>query len=249
MSLDSPIFIAVSSCNANVDINFSRSQRLSYVSDAYVRLISDYGAVPLIIPSNIGIEHIDGVASICHGLLLLGGPDISSDLSCAVPGGTIDAFNKSDSKRDDFELALYKSFVSYNKPVLGICRGMQIINVAHGGTLVQNLDTSLNHYIESDGWINYHEIKIVTKTKVYELMNCDKYVTSSIHHQGIDKLGDKLKVAAYSEDGVIEMIESEDKNRFVIGIQGHPEKTRTNLPKYETIFSEFIKTAGKHNEQ
>lgn len=248
MQNNKTVFIAMPSCNNSVAINFSQSQNISYVAQDSVNLIANYGAIPLIVPSNIGLEHIKDIASFCDGLMLLGGPDISADFYGKKVKDTVVHGPVPDLARDTFELALYNAFYDLGKPVLGICRGMQLINVAHKGSLIQDLHTSLKHYIEPDGWINYHEINIVNGTKVRSLLQCDSYVTSSVHHQGIDRLGAGLQVSAYSEDGVPEIIESNDANRFVIGIQGHPEKTRTNLKKYEKIFSEFIKLSGENDE-
>jgi putative glutamine amidotransferase len=124
---------------------------------------------------------------------------------------------------------------------------MQLINVAEGGTLFEELaESSISHYIDPDGWINYHSISIVPNTLSSKLLGVNSYFVSSIHHQGVEKIGNNLKISAFAEDGVIEIIEHEDEARFIIGFQGHVEKIRKNQSAYDSIFKAFFERSKEN---
>jgi len=218
----------------------------------YINIISDYECIPLLIPQIDNNDLLSEVIDKLDGLLLIGGQDISPSFygqDCKVIYSSKNIGEpylrneilKPNQNRDQKEISLYKLAKSKQIPILGICRGMQLINVAEGGTLHQEIDMKkINHFVESDGWINYHSIEIVKESYIHKLLGCTDYFTSSVHHQAIDSLGDNLCISAIAQDGLIELIESKNESQFIIGIQGHPEQTRKNLNKYESIFKEFI---------
>ena len=205
----------------------------------YLNMIIDGGGIPLIIPFNNSINDIETILDKIDGLLLIGGEDISEN--CYKDN------NAAGNLRDIFEIEIYRCCKKQQKPILGICRGLQLINVAENGTL-RNIDEKaiLKHSNESDGWINYHEIDIVNNTKLKKIICSDKYFVSSVHHQQIEQLGDNLIISSKSSDGVIESIESNNKN-FIFGFQGHIEKCLTNLEKYNDVINEFIMEASNGN--
>jgi gamma-glutamyl-gamma-aminobutyrate hydrolase PuuD len=145
------------------------------------------------------------------------------------------AVGPTDTVRDRFELDLLRAFAEYDKPVLGICRGMQLINIAFGGTLHHDLNvggaTGLPHYIRErydehahdlrfrdDGWLQSIYAGVISPR------------VNSIHHQGVKKLGNGLSVEAWSEDGVIECIRN-DARAFLVGVQWHPEFHDERFPE------------------
>lgn len=206
------------------------------VNSDYINMIINNGGIPVIIPFTNEISKIKKFLGNIDGLLLIGGEDISN--SCYSDG------NQSVSKRDSFEIDIYKYFKKRKKPILGICRGLQLINVAEGGTL-SNIDidnSRIKHFIEKDGWINHHEILISKETILGKILNTDNYVVSSVHHQQIDKLGKNVVASSRSKDGVIESIEVEG-DTFIIGFQGHIEKCLDNFSKYNDVIKYFIKEA------
>ncbi len=143
-------------------------------------------------------------------------------------------------ERDYFEIQLYSISKSLGKSILGICRGMQIINISEGGTLCQNIDTYLEHSIRKDGWIPYHSIKIKKNTILHQLLDIEEYTVSSTHHQCIKKLGTNIVASAYSADGIVEAIELCSDKQKIIGFQGHIENMLTNYTEYNKIIKYIL---------
>jgi len=161
----------------------------------------------------------------CDALVLSGGVDVHPKFYGEGPGypGQPEEF---DEKRDEFEIAAFHAAEEKEIPILGICRGMQLINVIHKGTLVPSLAlTGLDH-IHIGGPDKTHPANIETGTLLHEITGRDQIQINSAHHQAIDKLGEGLRVNARSEEGVIEGIERVDKSgkTFLLGLQWHPER-------------------------
>ncbi len=204
------------------------------VNDDYLNMIYRCGGVPIIIPNTNTFDSLKPIVDKFDALLLIGGEDVSSN--CYLG-------EKSKNPRDNFEIEIYNYFKKNKKPILGICRGLQIINVAEGGTL-KNIDSSkIEHKIGMDGWINYHEIEIKNNTKLKKLISKTNYTISSVHHQAIDKLGKSLVVSATASDGVIEAIEYFDEI-FIVAFQGHIEKCLNNYGDYINVIKKFIEEAN-----
>lgn len=229
----------------------SKTKRVYMTNVDYVNIVNKFGVIPILVPSlKFSIKDIVRIMSDIDGVFLTGGRDISP----AVYGKkqTIKYSKKKLSnnknpisippniKRDKLEIAIYKNAILKNIPVLGVCRGMQLINVAEGGTLIQELQTNIKHYNKKNKSPNTHKINIKEKSLAHRLLKAIQYSASSIHHQGIDKVGKNIIVSAKSQDGIAEIIEYKNNTRFVIGIQGHPEITMLKLKRYDNIFREFI---------
>ena len=215
-------------------------------NQSYVNLISDLGGLPVLVTEN------PEVMECLDGLLIIGGQDIEPELYGAqqqviYQQGASKRYCRPldyapNKTRDNFEIALYQAAKAKKIPVLGICRGLQLINIAEGGTLCQELpeSSSVQHEPGPDGHSHGHFIKIDPKSKTYELMQTEHYVTSSLHHQGIEHLGKNLRAAAWAEDGLIEIIEWQDNSQWVMAVQGHIEQTRSNYPLYDRLVTAFI---------
>jgi len=148
-------------------------------------------------------------------LVLNGGSDVAPEQYGAEPLAATEAPNP---RRDDFELRLARGALDRGLPVLGVCRGMQLLNVARGGTLVQDLD---GHYAR-DSWDRpVHEIELEPDSRLAQAFAGDRTSVNSVHHQAIDRLGTGLRATARAADGVIEGIEDEDG--LAVGVQWHPE--------------------------
>lgn len=245
--------VAVSSSRQKIALNHSLGQDITYTNNSVINILSEIGCIGIIIPNGISDEDCDKIISISDGLVLTGGQDISSKLygqknninyrkDVSGIGVAYSRPNslKPDEQRDSIEKSLYDSAKKNKIPVLGICRGMQLINVAEGGTLKQELESdALDHGLGSDGWINYHEIKVVKNSKLYSIVKKESVFTSSIHHQCIDKLGDHLIASAYSTDGIVEAIEINSQDCFIVGIQGHIEQSIKNSSENIKIWNAF----------
>jgi putative glutamine amidotransferase len=182
----------------------------------YVDLLHEGGADVVILPPENEIAVLDRV----DGLALAGGADVDARLYGAEPHATADAPR---SSRDASELALYRRARELGMPVLGICRGMQVMVVAHGGTLVQNvpdLETATVHR-ERPGTFIDHRATFVDGTLTGTLLGSGPRVVNSSHHQSVDSPGD-LVVSGWADDGTVEACEDPSAD-FCVGVQWHPE--------------------------
>lgn len=159
----------------------------------------------------------------CDGYVLSGGNDIDP----YTYGQDNTASINISSKRDQIELEIIEHALKHNKPMLGICRGAQLINVACGGTLHQNALDFYDGFVPTDSILGkiFKRKKIVVKpgTHLHRMMNAPTLNVNSLHHQAIDKLGEGLIVSANDQYGMIQAIEYPEDDKFVIGLQWHPE--------------------------
>lgn len=257
-STSSSPLIAVVGGTVSATVNFSSQQTVCCVSDAILALIRDHGGIPLVLPDRISPADAANIARLCDGLLLPPGRDIDPaqyGAKCTVAYGGVEGVGvpgqrpqlmAPDGIRDAMEIALFKAMDRAGKPVLGICRGMQIINVARGGTLLQELPEGLGHFVESDGWIPYHSMTLDPTSQIACTIQTSEITVSSVHHQGVDQVGDGLVASGHANDGVVEAIE-DTSGAFVIGLQSHPEKTRQNFPQTEQLFAALVAAAAGHS--
>lgn len=165
----------------------------------------------------------------------MGGTDVNPTLYGEVRQSETDT---SDDARDELECALIQEFLDRDLPLLAICRGIQILNVQHGGTLVQHLDSTARHRVKTaDRGLPAHQVEIVPGTKLAAIAGESRsWDVNSRHHQAIGKLGGGLRVSARDpEDGMIEAVERPDK-RFVIGVQWHPENQSITDARQAKLF-------------
>jgi putative glutamine amidotransferase len=208
-----------------------RGKTLQYLEQSVAHWMMDCGAMVVMIPTvetQSVVRRLDlsvrDYAQTLDGLILQGGADIDpvtygEERSAAV--------GPTDQVRDRFEIDLLNAFVHECKPVLGICRGMQLINVARGGTLHHDLTTAgvttHSHYLREAYDEHAHDIRLRDEGWLQSLYGgLAKARVNSIHHQGVKELGQGLTVEAWSEDGVIECIRGE-QGAFLVGVQWHPE--------------------------
>jgi putative glutamine amidotransferase len=157
-----------------------------------------------------------------------------------------------DRIRDDYEIALLNAFMDEHKPVLGVCRGAQVINVAMGGTLWQDLGAQRPDGIKHDYFPTFgfdrdhlaHEVTLTSGSRLRQLMELDRIPVNSMHHQGIRTLAPTLVAAAVAPDGLIEAAEGPDREHFLMGVQWHPEVFEITDPHTRHVFHEFVREAG-----
>ena len=219
---------------------YSNSIKLNKINTTYIDAIERAGAVPIILPVVEEIESIDRYLDVIQGLVLTGGEDISPLLYGQEPSREVDTIS---FDRDNMEMEIFKRAYSKGIPILGICRGIQMINVALGGTLYQDIyrevPDAIGHISGFSIGGGYHTIEIVKDSKMYEIFKRDKIQVNSQHHQSVRDIGENLKVNAYSPDGVIEGIESTN-DKFVFGVQFHPEAMIYRHKEILNIFKYFI---------
>jgi len=185
---------------------------------AYVSAIERAGGRPLLVPpSEDGIEE---TLAVLDGLLFSGGSDIDPD---AYGAEAHPETNGVRPERDQAELALLEAALARDMPVLAVCRGSQVLNVALGGDLVQHLPEVVGHeqHKHTPGVFADHDVEVLPGTKLQALVG-DHAPVKSHHHQGYGRIGDGLREAARAEDGTVEAIEDPER-RFALGVLWHPE--------------------------
>lgn len=206
----------------------------------YMDGVKAAGAIPVILPLGSETEDVLAVFEKCDGLLMTGGHDVSPSLyqeprraACGI----------SCEDRDRIERALYERALAREKPVLGIRRGIQLINVLQGGTLYQDLPTEHNSGIEHHMKPPYtavsHYVNIKRDSPLYDLIRTERLGVNSYHHQAIKRLGEELEIMAVSEDGLAEAIRH-TRQRFVWAVQWHPEFDFPVNPASRAIFETFV---------
>lgn len=204
-------------------VDVFNGNHVSYTPQAFVTAVQKAGGLPIILP--IGKEENAATyISQIDKLLLAGGQDVSPDFFGEEPHPKLEETNRN---RDTFELALIKEAIKQNKPIFAVCRGMQLINVALGGTLYQDLslypEWKVKHGQQpTQLQFATHGIQIEKDSILYQLFG-EKYRVNSYHHQAINRLASSLKVTALSSDGIAEAIESADMSHKLLGVQWHPE--------------------------
>jgi putative glutamine amidotransferase len=204
--------------------------------DDYVRSVEKAGAVPLVIPpcapedAPLVLERLDGV-------LLSGGVDIDPALFGEEPHPKL---RRVDRRRDDLELALTREALLRDLPMLAICRGIQVLNVASGGTLIQDLPSQLEkgeaHDRPEPRSGRVHRIQTEPGTRLRGILGEEAFSVNSFHHQAVGRLGEGLVASARCpEDGVIEGLE-EPGRRFAVGVQWHPETFWDHEDSFQPLF-------------
>ncbi len=223
--------------------------RRFYLGRDYSEAVQAAGGVPVHIPLNPDADHIREVVSRLDGVLLPGsdtdpdphlyGEDPHPRLKKVVP------------EKDATDLAVLRAAEELNLPVLGICFGMQILNVARGGSLIQDIGSQVESPLKHDQGLplerNSHRIRIEDGTLLKRLANFDEAFVNSHHHQSIREIGKDLRPTAMTSDGVIEAVEDVRDGRFVLGVQWHPELSWRTDPLSESIFREFLTVCAARN--
>jgi putative glutamine amidotransferase len=184
----------------------------------------------------------------CSGLILTGGTDIYPGFYKIDVNEEINNFTPD---RDKYEIELIEKALEKQKPVLGICRGSQLLNVYFKGNLISDLEKvrGVNHRKISDSEVRYHNVNIKEDSLLYNIMGVKAGLVTSTHHQAIDNAGEELVSNAISDDGIIEGIEYSDKKEkgFLLGIQWHPERFKDfNNEFSKNILNKFLKEAGRY---
>lgn len=189
----------------------------------------------------------------CHGIVFSGGVDIHPSFYHGKENYP-NAPAKFNKRRDEFELNIFEKTYSH-LPILGICRGLQLINVAMNGTLISDMGrlNETHTAIDSSVADKQHEVSVAKNTLLYQITRCSQATVTSAHHQCIDKMGDHLQVNAFSStDQIIEGIEWQDKTSkpFMIAVQWHPERMfrigQANNPLSKNLRNTFIETVRLH---
>jgi len=215
------------------DTQYGNWQRhAAILPSAYVSVVARVGGTPMIIPPSGDMSNLLGSID---GLIVSGGPDVSPSRYGQEPGPMTKEFYP---EQDETEIGLITSALEMDMPILGVCRGMQILSIAHGGSLYQHLDDTPGHEGHGgyDGVSTEHDVIVEKDTILAGLMGTS-FTVDSAHHQGVSDPG-SLTVSAIAEhDGLIEAVERSDK-KFCLGVQWHPERKGHDL-----LFAALVEAA------
>ena len=210
---------------------------------AYVTALERAGLVPLIVPPLSSTEAASSVLDSVSGLVLTGGEDVDPARYGEKRHEKVRSVNVA---RDATEAALVEEARARGLPVFAICRGIQILNVALGGTLVQDIPsqchTEIDHDEEGARTSRTHEVSIEPGSLIAGAVGTEHLSVNSFHHQSVKRVADGMKVTARSPDGVIEGIESTDDSWWVMGVQWHPEEMTDSAEPWDRgLFKAFAK--------
>ncbi len=195
------------------------------VNSAYLRSVADAGAIPIILPPAIGAAQATGALEGIDALLLTGGEDVDPSWYGASPSP---ALGDVDGERDLFELALFATARQRGLPILGICRGIQLINVALGGTLWQDLPGERPSKVEHDRRdarsARTHDVSLEAGSRAATVLGRTALSVNSFHHQGIRDLAAPLRATGWAGDGLIEAVEGAAGEPWLLAVQWHPEE-------------------------
>lgn len=216
----------------------------SYLNDDYIKSVINSGGVPVILPFNENYEATVEMVKLVDGVIFSGGHDVDPIHYGEEP---LQKLGITSPERDDFDMAIYKEAIRLKKPILGICRGFQIINVINGGTLYQDLSyadfVKINHDQRDIPDRLTHSIK-VENDKFLKNVKDGKYRVNSFHHQILKEVAPGFEISATTEDGVVEGIQKITDDEFIVGFQWHPEMLSASDDNAKYIFDEFIKVVS-----
>lgn len=211
----------------------------------YLEGIIEGGGIPIVLPFTKDEEVLDKAYDLCDGILFTGGQDIDPYLYNNEKMEECGVINQD---KDFLEMKLFRKAYDDDKSILGICRGLHLINALLGGTLHQDLETyqatdrKIKHIMSAPYNREAHTVKILNDTPLERLLNKSVIPVNSYHHQGIAQLAGGLQVMAVSEDGLVESA-YDSKKRFLWGFQWHPEFLYKECHDNQMIFKAFISAA------
>ncbi len=210
------------------------------VNFAYVRAVADNGGVPVVLPSVDCEAAIQRYVDELDGLVLVGGADIPPSAYGEAPHETVEVLT---SERYEFERKLIASWLASDKPILGVCLGMQFTNVVSGGSLIQDIPSEVGPEVKHRG--RYHHVRIAPESSLATLLGASEARVLSYHHQAVDDIGAGLKVIAWSDDDVNEALERVDGG-FGLFVQWHPESGDDRAQR-DAIYGALVRAAAAAN--
>jgi putative glutamine amidotransferase len=198
---------------------------VSQIGQAYINAVQNAGGVPIIIPVGLNPAPLTDLLPRLDGLLLSGGGDIDPKRFNGQPNPKVSGVSP---ERDRIEFTLLEKALAAGKPLLAICRGIQVLNVAFGGDLYTHIQDQLEPALKHDWYPKFprnklaHTVSLKCGSKLHEIFGDDEIQVNSLHHQGISKVGKGLEATAFAPDGLVEGLEVQSAH-FALGVQWHPE--------------------------
>ena len=225
-------------------IHNSAGSPVCQVGQAYTAAIQKAGGLPIIIPLGLEGEVLAALLARLDGILFTGGSDIDPQRYHGQPHPRVYGISP---ERDALEFALIDQTLAADKPLLAICRGVQVLNVALGGSLYTHIQDQHQEARKHDWFPNFprdkraHTVSLTCGSKLHSIYGADEIWVNSLHHQGIDRVGDGLKAIGFAPDGLVEGLEVEGAH-FALGVQWHPECLPDD-PGSQALFRAFIEAS------
>lgn len=245
---------------ADSSVRDSEMRIRTYVSRKYFHAVQKAGGDPILLPAPLLLPEVDAESHFAYyaerylglidGLLMPGGEDVHPRFQGEDPLRELDLVNPF---RDNYELTMVRqAFKNHQMPVLGICRGCQVIAIALGGKVHQDIAhvATMQHSQKSPRWSVSHKIALSKGSNLETSLNCgsDEVFTNSFHHQAVKQVPESFKAVAKTGDGIIEAIEH-SSSRFFVGVQWHPEETYDGDKYSQNLFAAFIAAAQKDRKK
>ncbi|MBQ7444922.1 MAG: gamma-glutamyl-gamma-aminobutyrate hydrolase family protein [Clostridia bacterium] len=221
-----------------------------HVSVPYFDVLEKAGVLPVLLPMHPGDTDFNDIVTLFDGFLFAGGCDVSP---AEFGEEILPECGEIQPDRDRLEILLFREVIKQKKPCFAICRGVQVINVAAGGSLFQDIPAQYKHYSGNEPLKHSqdvslteptHHVSVKEGTKLFDITGSSDLFVNSHHHQSVKDVADMFKVTAVSDDGVIEAVES-DEMPFCVGVQWHPEQLAVSRPEQMKLFEAFAKACGR----
>lgn len=218
----------------------------AYLNTTYLRAVEQAGGIPVLLPPSLGAGARDRLVGQLQGLMLTGGGDVDPRHFGEAPHPTLVEIS---TDRDALELEVTRRMLDEDLPVLAICRGIQVLNVALGGTLYQDIPSdpgsALVHSQAARRDRPTHVVTVQNGSRLAAIVGTLRLEVNSFHHQAVRRLGEGLTAVAWAPDGIVEGIEAIDRTRFVLGVQWHPEDLVQHDAAARDLFAALVGAAAR----
>ncbi len=235
------------SCRTGINLSHNREKPIMYSNISYIQAVEDVGGIPIIIPILQDLSGLQTLLPRLDGLLLPGGPDVDPSHYGQQAHKLL---GKTNPSLDALELALARWAIQKGVPTLGICRGMQLLNVALGGDLYQDLgERCPDTWQEHCNWDQprnelIHRISVKAGSRMEKVLGKSVVGANSLHHQAVHKPGKDVIISGYSKDGIAELMEVPE-HPFMLAAQCHPEEIYLDEPAWARLFAALIDASTK----
>lgn len=218
------------------------------VGKHYIKAVEKSGGIPLLLPSTADKQIIRYHCGLVDGVILAGGVDVDPHYFGEQPVGT----EEITPERDWYELHLTEELLQLNKPILAVCRGVQVLNIAAGGDIYQDIYSqvkgAIKHRQQAPMWYGTHRISVTGGSLLEKILGTSEVRVNSLHHQAARTVAAGFQVSALAVDGIIEAVESQE-HLFVLGVQWHPERmiyrSRHALLLFKTLVEKAVERRGE----